>query len=84
MLNVKLKDIIRNTIFRQITGVTDIVQYVTNRKWKWAEHIARMKDNIWTIRNAQTQVKRLRSVGRAKTALERMMLWGNRERCGQG
>ena len=32
MLNVKLKDGIRNTINRQRTGVTDIVQYVTNTK----------------------------------------------------
>ena len=40
MLNVKLKDRIRNTIIRQRTRVTDIVQYVTNTKWKWAVHIA--------------------------------------------
>ena len=29
MLNVKLKDRVRNTTFRQRTRVTDIVQYVT-------------------------------------------------------
>ena len=51
MLNVKLKDRIRNTTIRQRTRVTDIVQYVTNTKWKWAGHIARMKDNRWTIRS---------------------------------
>ena len=45
MLNVKLKDRVRNTTIRQRTRVTDIVQYVTNKKWKWAGHIARMKDN---------------------------------------
>ena len=43
MLNVKLKDRIRNATMRQRTGVTDIVQYVTNTKWKWAGHIAPMK-----------------------------------------
>ena len=48
MLNVKLKDRIRTTIIRQRTKVADIVQYVTNTKW--AGHIARMKDNRWTIR----------------------------------
>ena len=32
MLNVKLKDRIRNTIIRQRTRVTDIVQYVTSTK----------------------------------------------------
>ena len=46
-LNVKLKDRICNTINRQRTRVTDIVQ--TNTKWKWAGHIAQMKDNRWTI-----------------------------------
>ena len=45
ILNVKLKDRIRNTIIRQRARVTDIVQYVTNTKWKWARHIARMKNN---------------------------------------
>ena len=43
MLNVKLKDRIRNTIISQRTRVTDIVQCVTNTKWKWAGHIARIK-----------------------------------------
>ena len=38
MLNVKLKDRIRNTTIRQRTRVTDTVQYVTNTKWKWAGH----------------------------------------------
>ena len=40
ILNVMLKDRIRNTTIRQRTRVTDIVQYVTNTKWKWAGHIA--------------------------------------------
>ena len=40
MLNVKLKDKIRNTIIRQRTRVTDIVHYITNMKWKWAGRIA--------------------------------------------
>ena len=43
MLNVKLKGRIRNTTIRQRTKVTDIVQYVANTTWKWAEHIAQMK-----------------------------------------
>ena len=40
MLNVKLKDRIRNTTIRRRTRVTDIVQYVTNTKRKWAGPIA--------------------------------------------
>ena len=66
LLNVKLKDRIRNTNIRQRTRVTDIVQYVTNTKWKWAGHIARMKDNRWTIRSREWQTEGLRSVGRPK------------------
>ena len=66
MLNVKLKDGIRNTAIRQRTRVTDIVQYVTNTKWKWAGHITRMKDNRWTIRSTEWQTEGVRSVGRPK------------------
>ena len=66
MLDVKLKDRIRNTIIRQRTRVTEIVQYVTNTKRKWAGHVARMKDNGWTIRSTEWQIKGVRSVGRPK------------------
>ena len=66
MLIVKLKDRIRYTIIRQRTRVTDIVQYVINTKWKWAGHIARVKDNRWTIRVTEWQIKGVRSVGRPK------------------
>ena len=41
----------RNTIIRQRTRVTDIVQCVTNTKWKWARQIVRMKDDTCTIRS---------------------------------
>ena len=58
---------IRNTTIRQGTRVTDIVQYVTNTKWKWAGHIARMRDNRWTIsRSTEWQIEGARSVGRPK------------------
>ena len=66
MLNVKLKDRIRNTIVRQRTRVTDIVQCVTNMKWKWTGHIARMKENRWTIRSTEWQIRGVRSFGRPK------------------
>ena len=46
MLNVKLEDRIRNTTSKQRNIVTDIVQYVTNTKWKWAGNIACMKDRL--------------------------------------
>ena len=66
MLNVKLKDRIRISIIRQRTRLTDIVQYVTNTKWKWAGHIAQIKDNRWTIRSTVWQIRGIRSVGRPK------------------
>ena len=66
LLNVKLKDRIRITIIRQRTRVTDIVQYVTNTKLKWAGHIARMKGDRWTMRSTEWQIKGVRSSGRAK------------------
>ena len=66
MLNVKLEDRIRNTTFRQRTRVTEIVQYVTNTKWKWAGHIARTKDNRWNIRSSEWQTESVRSAGRPK------------------
>ena len=66
MLNVKLKDRNRNTTIRQRARVTDIVQYVTNTKWKWAGHITRMKDNRWTIRSTEWQTEGVRSAGRPK------------------
>ena len=62
MLNVKLKYRIRNTIITQRTRVNDIVQYVTNKKWKWAGRIARMKNNRWISRSTQWQIKGVRSV----------------------
>ena len=66
MLNVKLNDKILNTTIRQRTRVTDTVQYVTNMKWNWAGQFARMKDNRWTIRDTERQIKDVRSVGRPK------------------
>ena len=46
LLNVKLKDRTRNTIIKRRTRVTDVVQYVTNTKWKGAGHIARIKKKV--------------------------------------
>ena len=53
MLNVKLKDRIRNTIIRHRTRVVDMAQNVTNTKWKRAGYIVRMKDNRWIIRSTE-------------------------------
>ena len=45
--------------------MTDIVEYVTNTKWKWAGHIARMKANRWTVRITEWQINCVR-FGRPK------------------
>ena len=66
MLNVKLKDRIHSTIIMHRSRVTDVVRYVTNMKWKWAGHIARMKDDRWTIESTEWLIKGVRSAGRPK------------------
>ena len=83
MLNVKVKDKIRNTIIRQRTRMTDVVQYVTNAKWKWAGHIARVEDNRWTISSSEWQIRAYDQLEDQHVVGE-MTLWGNRERYGQG
>lgn len=50
MLGITKKDRIPNTIIRQRTKVIDIIQLITQAKWRWAGHIARMTDNRWTKR----------------------------------
>ena len=87
MLNVKLKDRIRNIIIRQRTKVTDIVKYVTNAKWKtlWVGHIARMKIYKWTITlEAQSGRWRAKDHLEDQNVAGEMTLWGNGERYGQG
>ena len=43
----------------------DIIEYTLKQKWKWAGHIARLKDNRWTRRCTEWQPRRgKRSRGR--------------------
>ena len=40
---------------------------MTNTKWKWAGHVARMNDNRWTVRCTEWQVRNgKRSRGRPR------------------
>ena len=48
MLGVSLIEHIRSEIIRSKTGLPDIMSVIGARKWKWAGHIARIKDNRWT------------------------------------
>ena len=70
MLNVKQRGRILNTIIRQRTRVTDIVQYVTDTKWKWAGHFAQMKDNGCTTTSTEWQTKGRKVSWKIKTLFE--------------
>ena len=48
MLDLKLQDKILCSEIRKRTKIIDIVEYTLKQKWRWAGHIARMKDNRWT------------------------------------
>ena len=50
MLGITMRDGHRSTGIRAKTGVKFIVQVVKKQKWRWAGHVARMKDNRWTKR----------------------------------
>ena len=50
---------------RKRTKIIDIIEYTLKQKWKWAGHIARLKDNRWTRRCTEWQPRRgKRSRGR--------------------
>ena len=48
MLDLKLKDKIPCSEIRKRLKNIDIIEYTLKQKWKWAGHIARLKDNRWT------------------------------------
>ncbi|GBP63737.1 Putative uncharacterized transposon-derived protein F52C9.6 [Eumeta japonica] len=50
MLKIKKLDKIQLTKIRARIKVTDALKYVQKLKWKWAGHVARVKDQIWTIK----------------------------------
>ena len=65
MLDLKLKDKIPCSEIRKRTQIIDIIEYTLKQKWKWAGHIARLKDNRWTRRCTEWQPRRgKRSRGR--------------------
>ena len=45
MLNITLKDKIRNEVIRSKTKVKDVTDKVYRMKGQWAGHLARMKNN---------------------------------------
>ena len=58
ILDLKLKDKIPCSEIRKRTKIIDIIEYTLKQKWKWAGHIARLKDNRWTRRCTEWQPRR--------------------------
>ena len=50
MLGITLRDRRSSKWIRGITGVTDIIQFIKQQKWRWAGHVARRNDNRWSKR----------------------------------
>ena len=50
MLNITYRDRKTNIWVREKTKVTDVIKQVRRRKWKWAGHVSRIRDNRWTLR----------------------------------
>ena len=74
MLDLELKDKIPCSEIRKRTKVIDITEYTLKQKWKWAGHIARLKDNRWTKRCTEWQPRRGK-----RTTKQKMARWHNRE-----
>ena len=66
MLRIKLIDKVPNLEIREKTKVNDVLAEITKLKWKWAGHVARMKDNRWTVRCTEWQVRDRKSKGKTK------------------
>ena len=50
MLNITYRDLKKTIWVRKKTKVTDVIEQVRRRKWTWAEHVSRIRDNRWTLR----------------------------------
>lgn len=48
MLKIRKLDKVRHTKIRSITKATNALSYAQKLKWKWAGHVARLKDERWT------------------------------------
>ena len=67
LLGVTRKDKIRNEIIRERTKIKDVVNTTKELKWKWAGHVARMKNHRWAkITTEWTPRDCKRSRGRPK------------------
>ena len=51
MLNITIRDKVRNSEIRKQTQVKDIILKIKEAKWRWAGHLMRKDDNRWTKKN---------------------------------
>ena len=64
VLNITYRDRKTNSWLREKTKVTDVIEQVRRRKWTWAVHVSRIRDNRWTLRiTTWKPYKRKRSRG---------------------
>ena len=50
ILGIKQIEKIPNKTIREKTRISDTLEIITKTRWKWAGHVACMKDNRWTVR----------------------------------
>ena len=48
MVGVSLRDHKTSEWIREKTRITDILDHIRRKKWRWAGHVARMTDSRWT------------------------------------
>ena len=58
ILGIKITAKIPNEEISVKTNILNIIKHITNTKWRWAGHVARMQDNRWTIRTTDWQVRK--------------------------
>ena len=67
ILNVTLKDKIRNDVIRERTKVKDVIKETREKKSRWAGHVARMENHRWAkITTEWTPREGRRARGRPK------------------
>ena len=49
MFNITYRDRKTNIWVREKTQVTDVIEQVRRRKWTWAGHVRKIRDNRWTL-----------------------------------
>ena len=68
MVGVTLRDRKRASWIREQTRVDDVIGTIKKKKWTWAGHVMRRRDNRWTVRLTEWQPRDgKRSQGRQRT-----------------